>query len=195
MMGIVLNIIGGTMIGLSANALSLIVIGVIQLGVGIVLEIRVLAKHHHELQKLRQDLEKAAAQNAETLKKMEQQQGVIDSATTKLNEATKEIGRAKNEIEDIQKKSFSRSGSLSLSKPILLICYGYNVHNDMDWLLLLFQFSVSGAAAGAALFLANVLLDRYRGPSLSIDKEHFLELVRINLTLSFRCSRFSSRVE
>jgi hypothetical protein len=116
--GIVLNIIGGTMIGLSANTFWLIALGVVQLGVGIILEIRVLAKHHHELQKLRQDLEKAAAQNAETLKKMEQQQGVIDGATNKLNEAIKEIGRAKNEIEDIQKKSFSRSGSLSLSKPL-----------------------------------------------------------------------------
>jgi hypothetical protein len=93
--GIVLNIIGGTMIGLSANTFWLIALGVVQLGVGIILEIRVLAKHHHELQKLRQDLEKAAAQNAETLKKMEQQQGVIDGATNKLNEAIKEIGRAK----------------------------------------------------------------------------------------------------
>jgi hypothetical protein len=53
----------------------------------------------------------------------------------------------------------------------------------MDWLLLLFQFAVSGAAAGIALFLANVLLDKHRGPSLSIDKEHSVEPVKINLTL------------
>jgi hypothetical protein len=116
--GIVLNIIGGTTIGLSANTLWLIVLGIIQLGVGIVLEVRVLAKHHYELQRLRQDLEEAAAQNAKTLKKMEQQQELIDCSTSKLNEATGEIDRAKNEIEDIQKKSFSRSGSLSLSKPL-----------------------------------------------------------------------------
>jgi hypothetical protein len=63
-------------------------------------------------------LENAASQNAKTLKKMEQQQGMINSATAKLNEATKEIGRAKDEIEGIQKKSFSRSGSLSLFKPL-----------------------------------------------------------------------------
>jgi uncharacterized protein HemX len=116
--GIVLNIIGGTLIGLSANTLWLIILGVILLAVGIVLEIRVLAKHHHELRRLREDLEKAAAQNTETLRKMEQQQGVIDSATSKLNEATNEIDRAKNEIEDIQKKSFSRSGSLAVSRSL-----------------------------------------------------------------------------
>jgi hypothetical protein len=45
------------------------------------------------------------------------------------------------------------------------------------------QFAVSGATAGAALFFANVLLDKYRGPSLSIDKEHSVEPVNINLTL------------
>jgi hypothetical protein len=40
-------------------------------------------------------LEKTTTQNAETLKKMEKQQRVIDSATNKLNEATNEIDRAK----------------------------------------------------------------------------------------------------
>jgi predicted nucleic acid-binding Zn-ribbon protein len=63
-------------------------------------------------------LKKAEAQNIETLSKMEHQQKVIDNATNKLNEATDEIKKAKNEIEDIQKKSFSRSGTLSLSKPL-----------------------------------------------------------------------------
>ena len=63
-------------------------------------------------------MEKTTTQNAETLRKMEQQQGLIDSATNKLNEATNEIDRAKNEIEDIQKKSFSRSGSLAVSRSL-----------------------------------------------------------------------------
>jgi hypothetical protein len=116
--GIVLNIIGGTLIGLSANTLWLIISGIILLAIGKVFETRVLAKHHHELRKLSKDLEKATTQNAETLKKMEKQQRVIDSATNKLNEATNEIDRAKNEIEVIQKKSFSRSGSLAVSRSL-----------------------------------------------------------------------------
>jgi hypothetical protein len=53
----------------------------------------------------------------------------------------------------------------------------------MDWFLIILQFAVSGATAGAALFFANIALDRYRKPALSVDKEHFLEPVRIDLPL------------
>jgi hypothetical protein len=42
---------------------------------------------------------------------------------------------------------------------------------------------VSGLAAGAALFIANIALDRFRRPQLLVDKNDFLKLVEIDINL------------
>jgi septal ring factor EnvC (AmiA/AmiB activator) len=119
--GIILSIVGGILIGSIYGNPSwhLMLSGtVLFIGIGIILEIRVLAKHHYELQKVRIDIENARNQNTETLEKMEKQQGLINGATEKLNEATSQIDQAESEIEDIHKKSFSRYGSLTDSKSL-----------------------------------------------------------------------------
>jgi len=54
--------------------------------------------------------------------------------------------------------------------------------NQNYWSLLP-QFIVSGLAAGAALFLANIGLDRYRRPCLVVDKNDLLKLVVIDVNL------------
>jgi hypothetical protein len=57
------------------------------------------------------------------------------------------------------------------------------IQPNQNPLLLILQFIVSGLAAGAALFMANIALDKYRSPHLLVDKEAFLETVIIDLTL------------
>lgn len=45
------------------------------------------------------------------------------------------------------------------------------------------QFTVSGLAAGIALFIGNIALDRYRRPHLLVDKKAFLQTAFVDLTL------------
>ena len=115
--GIVLNVIGGIFIGSIFNnpIWYQILLTAILLPAGIILEIRVLARHHFELQRVRTDIENARNENTQTLRKMEKQQRLIENAENKLTEAT---NKAKDEIEDIQKKTFSRSRSLADSKSL-----------------------------------------------------------------------------
>jgi hypothetical protein len=54
--------------------------------------------------------------------------------------------------------------------------------NQNPWTLLP-QFIVSGLVAGAALFIANIALDKYRSPCLYIDKSDFLKLVEVDINL------------
>jgi uncharacterized membrane protein (DUF106 family) len=115
--GIILSIIGGILIGsVYSNPLWHITLTgtIVFIGTGIILEIRVLAKHHYELRKVRTEIENARNQNMETLKKMEKQQGLINGATAKLNEATSQIDRSKSEIEDIQRKHFQITDLLQI---------------------------------------------------------------------------------
>ena len=118
--GIVLNVIGGIFIGSIFNnpVWYQILLTAILLPAGIILEIRVLARHHFELQKVRTDIEKARNENTQTLKKMEKEQRLTEQSENKLTEAMNQIDKAKNEIEDTQKKAFSRSRSLADSKSL-----------------------------------------------------------------------------
>jgi hypothetical protein len=45
------------------------------------------------------------------------------------------------------------------------------------------QFVITGLASGGAIFGANVLLDRHRRPTLSVDREDFTRVVQIDLPL------------
>ena len=47
--------------------------------------------------------------------------------------------------------------------------------NPNPWLSPFTQFMVSGLVSGLALFIANIALDKYRRPCLSINKEIVLE--------------------
>jgi hypothetical protein len=48
---------------------------------------------------------------------------------------------------------------------------------------LITQFVITGFASGLAIFGANVFLDRHRRPILSVDREDFTRVVRIDLPL------------
>ena len=103
-LGIVLNVIGGIFIGyIYENPLwyQALFAAIIFLIAGVVLEIRVLAKHHFGLQRVRTGIDKARIQNSETLEKMKEQQNVVESATNELEAARREIEKAKNEISEI----------------------------------------------------------------------------------------------
>jgi hypothetical protein len=55
--------------------------------------------------------------------------------------------------------------------------------NPNPWLSPFTQFMVSGLVSGLALFIANIALDKYRRPCLSINKEIVLEPVLIDISL------------
>ena len=48
---------------------------------------------------------------------------------------------------------------------------------------MLFQFIITGTASGLAIFGANILLDWYRRPQLSFDKNGFSKGIRIHIPL------------
>jgi hypothetical protein len=106
--GIVLNIVGGTLVGLAVGNLFPVIFGLILIAIGIIFEVRVVAKHRHELEELRNDLEKARAQNEETLVKMEKQQTSINMASEKLVKTIEAVDKQKKEIEETQSRAFAR---------------------------------------------------------------------------------------
>jgi hypothetical protein len=96
----------------------------------------------------------------------------------------------KSSVEGSQNKSLSNTTHVLMSTP--KHGPGLNMSsnnaaptpaiNQSPWTPAL-EFVVSGLAAGAALFIANIALDRFRRPQLLVDKNDFLKLVEIDINL------------
>lgn len=73
--------------------------------------------------------------------------------------------------------------SPNASFPIASITNTETEITQTPWWQPLIQFVVTGLVAGAALLGANVVLDKYRSPKLSVDKANSPKIVRIDLTV------------
>lgn len=89
--GVIFNIGGGIFIGATANAFSwfFLSLAITLSVVGIIFDVRVVAKHRHELKQVRDEIRTARKENQDTITKMREQQDVI-------NEAEKQLRNNKN---------------------------------------------------------------------------------------------------
>jgi hypothetical protein len=109
--GIILNVIGGIFIGKSFEDFSLAFIlpAIITTLIGILLEIRVLKKHIHDLRLLKSDLFEANKKNLETIEEMKHQKNLIENANEDLEELNVQIKNQIDDLEKIKKDVFSSS--------------------------------------------------------------------------------------
>jgi hypothetical protein len=118
--GVICNIVGGIFIGAAANQFSwLFLSSAIAFSIaGIIFDVRVVAKHSHELRQVRDEIRFARIENQNTIAKMREQQVVINEATKQLRDMIKSIKEHEKELKEIERKAFSFIGSRSRQKSL-----------------------------------------------------------------------------
>jgi len=118
--GVLLNIVGGVFIGsVYANPGSILfwcgAIGFTCLG--IIFEVRVVAKHSYELNQMKKELELARKENLDTIQKMKNQQTLVDTASDELKSTVETIKETKEQLKEMEGKTFSRF-SMGSGRPL-----------------------------------------------------------------------------
>ena len=107
--GILLNVIGGILIGFTFEESSYLIPAIVFTLIGIWLEIRVLNTHIIELRKLKNDLKEATNESKKTIQEMGKQKGEIEKSKQDLDHMKKEIKAQINTLKTTREEIFSKN--------------------------------------------------------------------------------------